>query len=131
MTLENYNYRTDPLFLRNQFDEKGYSKYKIPNIPKAEFTDNDFEGLLLLGFDKSKADDTKHNDRIVHFFLYDYKFEGIWKNPDKYIPRMGSELTLVDESEIPDDAKEALISPLAANATHNIWLGTPVYKLYY
>lgn len=88
MTLENYNYRTDPLFLRNQFDEKGYSKYKIPNIPKVEFTDNDFEGLLLLGFDKSKADDTKHNDRIVHFFLYDYKFEGIWKNPDKYIEKL-------------------------------------------
>ena len=88
MTLENYNYRTDPLFLRNQFDEKGESKYKIPNIPKAEFTDNDFEGLLLLGFDRAKADDTKYNDRIIHFFLYDYKFENIWKNPNKYIEKL-------------------------------------------
>ena len=85
MTLENYNYRTDPLFLRNQFDEKGDGKYKIPQIPKAEFTDNDFLGLLLLGFDRAKAYDTKYNDRMVHFFLYDYKFEGIWKSPDKYI----------------------------------------------
>ncbi len=88
MTLENYNYRTDPLFLRNQFDGKGDGKYKIPQIPKAEFTDSDFLGLLLLGFDRAKAGDTKHNDRMVHFFLYDYKFEGIWKNPDKYIEKL-------------------------------------------
>jgi hypothetical protein len=88
MTLENYNYRTNPLFLRNQFDEKGDDKYKIPNIPKAEFTDSDFLGLLLLGFDRTKADDTKYNERMVHFFLYDYKFEGIWKNPDKYIEKL-------------------------------------------
>ena len=45
MTLENYNYRTDPLFLRNQFDKKGDGRYKIPQIPKAEFTDSDFLGL--------------------------------------------------------------------------------------
>ncbi len=34
MTLENYYYRTDPLFLRNQFDEEGDNKFKIPQIPK-------------------------------------------------------------------------------------------------
>ncbi len=81
MTIENYNYRTDPLFLRNQFDAKGEGDYKMPQIPKAEFTFNDFDGLLLLGFDRAKADDTKHNNRIIHFFLYDYKFENIWKTP--------------------------------------------------
>lgn len=88
MTLENYNYRTDPLFLRNQFDEKGDGRYKIPQIPKAEFTDSDFFGLLLLGFDRAKADDKKYNDRMVHFFLYDYKFEGVWKTPEKYIEKL-------------------------------------------
>ncbi len=88
MTVDNYNYRTNPLFLRNQFDEKGDSKYKIPNIPKAELQDSDFEGLLLLGFDRAKADDTKYNGRMIHFFLYDYKFENIWKNPNKYIEKL-------------------------------------------
>ena len=88
MTLENYNYRTNPLFLRNQFDEKGDSKHKIPVIPKVEFNDSDFFGLLLLGFDKAKANDKKNNGRIVHFFLYDYKFECIWKDPDSYIEKL-------------------------------------------
>ncbi len=88
MTLENYNYRTNPLFLRNQFDKEGDGEHKIPNIPKAELVDSDFIGLLLLGFDRAKSDDTKYNDRMVHFFLYDYKFEGIWRNPDKYIEKL-------------------------------------------
>ena len=88
MTLENYNYRTDPLFLRNQFDFKSEGKHKIPIIPKSNFTDDDFRDLLLLGFDKAKADDTKYTKRIIHFFLYDYKFEGIWKHPDKYIEKL-------------------------------------------
>ena len=85
MTLENYNYRTDPLFLRNQFDQVSHGKYKIPIIPKAEFSNEDFLDLLLIGFDKAKANDINFTDRMVHFFLYDYNIEGIWKNPDKYI----------------------------------------------
>ena len=39
----------------------------------------DFDDLLLLGFDRAKTDDGKHRDRMVHFFLYDYKFERVWK----------------------------------------------------
>ena len=88
MTLENYNYRTDPLFLRNQFDQASQGKYKIPIIPKAEFSSDDFFDLLLIGFDKAKANDINFTDRMVHFFLYDYNFEGIWKNPDKYIEKL-------------------------------------------
>ncbi|MBR5452197.1 MAG: DUF4417 domain-containing protein [Clostridia bacterium] len=88
MTLENYNYRTDPLFLRNQFDQVSHGKYKIPIIPKAEFSNEDFLDLLLIGFDKAKANDINFTDRMVHFFLYDYNFEGIWKNPDKYIEKL-------------------------------------------
>ena len=88
MTLENYNYRTNQLFLRNQFDKEGDGKYKIPNIPKPRLNDDDFLELMLLGFDRTKVDETEHNNRIVHFFLYDYKFEGIWKNPDNYIEKL-------------------------------------------
>ena len=39
----------------------------------------------MIGFDKIKTGKDEHYERIVHFFLYDYKFEDIWKNPDKYI----------------------------------------------
>ena len=80
MTEENYNYRTDPLFLQNQFE--GTGKFKIPVIPKAEFNNEIFNNLLLIGFDRTKAESNNNLDRMVHFFLYDYKFESVWKKPD-------------------------------------------------
>lgn len=55
MTEENYNYRTSTMFLRNQF--KGTGEFNIPIISKAEFTDNELENLLLIGFDKAKNDE--------------------------------------------------------------------------
>jgi hypothetical protein len=85
MTLENYNYRTSPLFLRNNF--AGTGEWQIPIIPKAEFDDSEFENLRLIGIDKTK-DDTTHYERMVHFFLYDYKFNKIWDNPEPYIEHL-------------------------------------------
>ena len=88
MTIENFNYRTDPLFLRNQFDKGAVGALKMPIIPKATFAEEDFKDLLLLGFDRAKADDTAMLDRMVHFFLYDYKFERVWKDPEKCIDKL-------------------------------------------
>ena len=85
MTEENYAYRTSPLFLRNQF--KGLGRFEIPVIPKAVFSDGELKNVLLIGFDKAKNDD-KNLDRIVHFFLYDYKFEKIWERPDDYVEKL-------------------------------------------
>ena len=86
MTEENYHYRTSPFLLRNQFD--GGGKSKTPVIPKAEFTDQDFEDLLLIGFDRTNLENNNHLQRMVHFFLYDYKFERVWKNPDSDIEKL-------------------------------------------
>ena len=83
MTLENFNYRTDPLFLRNQFDSA--NSFGIPDIPKPEFTEDELKNLLLLGFNQLKKDNGKHTERIIHFFLYDYNFEKIWSNPELYL----------------------------------------------
>ena len=80
MTEENYNYRTSQTLLRNQFPGKG--KWKIPVIPKFQPKDGDFNDLLLIGFDKTNLEDQNHLDRMVHFFLYDYRFERVWKNPE-------------------------------------------------
>mgnify|MGYP003290028227 CR=1 FL=1 len=46
MTLENLNYRTNPMFLRNQFP--ALNAYGIPEIPKAEFNDEELKELRLL-----------------------------------------------------------------------------------
>lgn len=78
MTEEDYNYRTSQTLLRNQFHGKG--KLKIPIIPKFQEKAGDFDSLLLIGFDKTHLEDQNHLDRMVHFFLYDYRFERVWKN---------------------------------------------------
>lgn len=84
MNLENYKYRMG--LLKNEFDAKSKGKYKIPEIPKADLSDKDFENLLLIGFDRTNKQ--KDLDRIVHFFLYDYKFERVWKDPEGCIERL-------------------------------------------
>lgn len=86
MTEENYNYRTNPLFLRNQFADE--NPYGIPTIPKASLTDESCANLQLLGYDRINCDDGHMYDRMVHFFLYDYKFEKIWTKPDVDIHKL-------------------------------------------
>ena len=83
MTLENFKYRTDPMFLRNQFD--GDNDFGIPIIPKTELSEDDIKDLRLFPFNAITTDNGKHLSRIIHFFLYDYNFEKIWIDPDKYV----------------------------------------------
>lgn len=80
MTLENFNYRTNPMFLRNQFDSD--NKYGIPTVPLSHFDNKELQDLMLIAFNQCGRDNGKHSERIVHFFLYDYNFEKVWKNPD-------------------------------------------------
>lgn len=82
MTEENYKYRTNPMFLRNQFGTD------MPMLKKVSLQDNEKEDLRLIGFDIAKTETDTHFNRFVHFFLYDYKFEDIWNNPDKYIEKL-------------------------------------------
>lgn len=60
MTEENYLYRTSPLTLRNQFPGMGH--WKIPVVPKAHFSDDEFQDLRLIGYDRTKPDDERHLD---------------------------------------------------------------------
>ena len=46
MTLENFNYRTDPMFLRDQFPSDNI--YGIPSLPKAALTGEEQEKLMLI-----------------------------------------------------------------------------------
>ncbi len=86
MTQENYQYRTSPLMLRNQFP--GTEPWKIPMIPRSEFSEDEFCDLRLIGFDRARADEDRHIERMVHFFLYDYKFERVWKDPERDIDKL-------------------------------------------
>ena len=67
MTIENFNYRTNEMLLRNQLEVEG--KYGIPKISKFDFKNEDLENLRLIGFDVVKSGKDEHFNRIVHFFF--------------------------------------------------------------
>ena len=80
MTLENLKYRTNPMFLRNQFSSES-NIFGIPDIPKSELDEKELKDLLLLPFSSVKTDNGSHSDRLVHFF-YMITFLNLYrKNP--------------------------------------------------
>lgn len=78
MTSEEF--RNNPMFLRNQFAADGV--FEIPRIEKDEIN---LEKVALIGYDKLNENET---ERIVHFFLDDYKFEVMWNDPEPRIERL-------------------------------------------
>ena len=70
--------RTNPFFLRNQFQVIG--RWGIPVIKRQNI---DISNARLIS-----CADTRFNDRPenklcgVHFFVDDYRFENIYRNPD-------------------------------------------------
>lgn len=119
MTEENYNYRTSQIMLRNQFPGKG--KLQIPVIPKFQEKPNDFDDLLLIGFDKTRLEDQDHLDRMVHFFLYDYRFERVWKSPDSDIEKLSRYRAVLS----PDFSMYLEMAPVMQlyNVFRNRWCG--------
>lgn len=119
MTEENYNYRTSQIQLRNQFPGKGW--LKIPVIPKFEEKPDDFNNLLLIGFDKTHLEDMSHLERIVHFFLYDYRFDRVWKNPDNDIEKLSRYRAVLS----PDFSMYLEMAPVMQlyNVFRNRWCG--------
>lgn len=78
MTSEEF--RNNPMFLRNQFENDGV--FEIPKIEKEAIK---LENIELIGYDKLSEHET---DKIVHFFLDDYKFEVMWNNPEPRIEKL-------------------------------------------
>lgn len=120
MTEENYRYRTSPFLLRNQFTGKG--KFQIPVIPKFRAQEDDFNHLMMIGFDKTKLENTKYLDRMVHFFLYDYKFERVWKNPDADVEKLKRYRAVLS----PDFSMYTEMAPVMQmyNTFRNRWCGS-------
>ncbi len=119
MTVDNYEYRTSQTLLRNKFPGKG--KFQIPIIPRFEARPGDFDDLLFIGFDKTHLEDTEHLDRMVHFFLYDYRFERVWKSPDNDIERLARYRAVLS----PDFSMYLEMAPVMKlyNVFRNRWCG--------
>lgn len=75
--------RANPLFMRNNFESNG--KWGIPLVKRQELsTDN----IMLVACSDTRANDNEVNkEKGVHFFVDDYRFSGIYDNPDRSLER--------------------------------------------
>lgn len=67
---------------RRIFD--GVGEYDIPQIyPET------FEGECeFIGFNYARGKCAKSEEKAVHFFLDDYQFDALWRNPDRYVDKL-------------------------------------------
>ncbi len=76
--------RKNALFMRNEFDTVG--KWQIPLVRKQEL---DTSYISLVAYSDTRTNDNKENiKRGVHFFVDDYRFKGIYNNPDKSLAKL-------------------------------------------
>ena len=78
--MKSVDFRNNPMFLRNQFARDG--TFEMPVIKKTKL---DLDDIEFIGYDKLNEGQT---DKIVHFFLDDYKFEVLWKDPEPRIEKL-------------------------------------------
>ena len=119
MTVNNYKYRTDPMFLRNQF--LGDNDWVFPDIPKCSLSNAEVDGLRFIGYDRVKNGKDEHFRRMIHFFLYDYNFEDIWDDTDKFIPILKNYRVVLS----PDFSMYIEMHPIMQlfNVFRNRWVG--------
>lgn len=63
---------------------RGVGPFDIPQILPQEF---DLVDAEVLGFNYARGEDFPE-EYICHFYLDDYQFDRVWKDPDKYIDLM-------------------------------------------
>lgn len=78
--MKSVDFRNDPMFLRNQFARD--RTFEMPVIKKTKLN---LDNIAFVGYDKLNE---KETDKIVHFFLDDYKFEVLWKDPEPRIAKL-------------------------------------------
>lgn len=76
--------RSNPLFMRNSFKTSG--KWDIPIINKQDIS---LENVRLIAYSDTKHNDIPENIACgVHFFIDDYRFTGIYNNPEKTLRKL-------------------------------------------
>jgi len=76
--------RKKMLIARNELRMVG--KYNIPLIKKQDIN---LESLDVIGYTKTKLGDTENKNKMVHFAHHDWKFETVWREPEKAIEKLG------------------------------------------
>ena len=75
--------RANPLFMRNTFPTVG--KWGMPIVKKQEFS---IPKINLIACSDTRANDNDENKKKgVHFFVDDYRFNGIYDNPERSLKK--------------------------------------------
>ncbi len=112
-----YNLRNNQLFLRNCFEMVG--KYDIPLIRKQEV---DLTNIKLIACSHTKSNETNvFRQYGVHFYVDDYRFNGIYNNPEQTLQKYAQYRFLLT----PDFSTyaEMPISLQIHNVFRNRWCG--------
>ena len=76
--------RNNQLFLRNSYEKDG--KYSIPLIKKQNL---ELDNINLISYSDTKNNESEKNtNKGVHFFIDDYRFEGIYNHPEKSLAKL-------------------------------------------
>ena len=76
--------RSNALFTRTGFETSG--KWQLPVIRKQKI---DIGNISLISFSDTRSNDTDANTKHgVHFFVDDYRFNGIYMNPERSIRKL-------------------------------------------
>lgn len=111
------NMRNDDLFMRNKFYPCG--KYQFPLIRKQSIN---LDNISLIACSDTRSNDNEINrKRGVHFFTDDYRFEGIYKNPQRTLRKYSQYAFLLtpDYSTYSDMSLWRQLESVA----HNRWVG--------
>lgn len=109
--------RMTPLFLRNEFT--GCSKWGIPLVKKQWI---DLNNISLIACSDTRLNDSAGNRRKgVHFFVDDYRFNGVYRNPGKSLIKFSQYafLLTLDFSTYADMQPWRQLESVA----HNRWCG--------
>ena len=79
------NMRENPLFMRNSYEGQG--RWNIPLVRKQKI-DTSAISLIACSDTRSKDSDLNRSNG-VHFFVDDYRFEGIYTHPKRTLEKYG------------------------------------------
>lgn len=109
-------YRNSSLFLRNEFNGDGL--WGFPHIKKQAL---DLRNIELIACSDTSSTDTTNLHKGVHFFTDDYRFDSIYKNPERSLSKYARYRFLLT----PDNSLYSEMKPWRQieSVGHSRWVG--------
>lgn len=115
--MTSYSMRNNSLFMRNGYETVG--KWQIPLIKKQNI---DISDISLISYSDTRLNDNGKNTKSgVHFFIDDYRFSCIYKNPERSLKKLEQYAFLLT----PDDStySDMNLWRQIESVAHNRWVG--------